>query len=110
MINILISLSAVVFLLVAAVKLVRLFVRIRKQQCSQEPRRTPVPTQRKVIRPSPVSFSLSAPSQQRRLIRLLNGDAGAAQRLVEQTRLRHPDRSESWCLEKVIDDLERDRR
>lgn len=48
-------------------------------------------------------------SNQRRLIRLLNGDHRTAQRLLNQARLRYPNHDENWYWEKVIFDLERDR-
>ncbi len=44
------------------------------------------------------------------LIKMLGGDRGTAERLLENTRSNHPGRSEQWHLEKVIFDLERDRR
>lgn len=44
-----------------------------------------------------------------KLVRLLNGDRTAADRLVQAMLLKHPDRSEDWCYEKVVFDLERDR-
>jgi len=47
---------------------------------------------------------------QAQLLRLVNGHRPTALRLVEQLQLRHPDRSEQWCWEKAIFDIERDRR
>ncbi|MEH2195138.1 MAG: hypothetical protein V7K98_21205 [Nostoc sp.] len=47
---------------------------------------------------------------QKRLLVLLNGDATTAERLLKQQRQRHQGESEKWYLEKVIYDLERDRR
>ncbi|MGG6293115.1 hypothetical protein ACQ4M4_01725 [Leptolyngbya sp. AN02str] len=44
-----------------------------------------------------------------KLVKLLNGDRSAAQRLVQSLMLKHPDRSEEWCYEKAVFDLERDR-
>lgn len=46
----------------------------------------------------------------KRVITLLNGDAAAAQRLFKTARLRNPGESDQWCWEKVLWDLERDRR
>lgn len=46
---------------------------------------------------------------QRRLLNLLHDDRQAADRLLAQVKLRHPDRPTDWCVEKVIYDLERDR-
>jgi len=47
---------------------------------------------------------------QKQLYRLVNGDRHTAQRLVEKVRQRNPGRSEQWCWEKAIYDIERDRR
>jgi hypothetical protein len=44
------------------------------------------------------------------LLRLLRGDRKAANRLLEHVREMHPGRSERWYYEKVIYDLQRDRR
>ncbi|NJR50487.1 MAG: hypothetical protein HC780_13890 [Leptolyngbyaceae cyanobacterium CSU_1_3] len=49
-------------------------------------------------------------SPPKKLISLLNGDAATAQRLFERAQIRHPDQSDQWYWEKVIWDLERDRR
>ncbi|MBF2003426.1 MAG: hypothetical protein IGS50_16060 [Synechococcales cyanobacterium C42_A2020_086] len=45
-----------------------------------------------------------------RLLRELRGDRGAAERLLSHARLSYPGQSEQWYYEKVIYDLERDRR
>lgn len=45
-----------------------------------------------------------------KLLRLLNGDVDAAKRLLKQQKQLHQGKSETWYLEKVIFDLERDRR
>lgn len=64
----------------------------------------------------PVKFSKSAARSsvswkvKNRLNTLINGDMKTADRLLESTRLRNPERSEQWVWEKVIFDLERDRR
>lgn len=47
---------------------------------------------------------------QKRLLVLLNGDVTTAERLLKQQQQRHKGQSEKWYLEKVIYDLERDRR
>jgi hypothetical protein len=44
------------------------------------------------------------------LLTLLKGDVPAAKRLLLQQRQRNPGKSDNWYLEKVIYDLERDRR
>lgn len=46
----------------------------------------------------------------KRVVSLLNGDTATAQRLFETARLRNPGESDQWCWEKVLWDLERDRR
>ena len=44
------------------------------------------------------------------LLILLKGDVPAAKRLLGQQRRNNPGKSDNWYLEKVIYDLERDRR
>ena len=46
---------------------------------------------------------------ERELLTLVNGDKALATRLLLNIRLRNPQRSNSWCYEKVIYDLKRDR-
>lgn len=45
---------------------------------------------------------------ERKLIKLLGKKPAA--RLIEQLQQRHPERSRSWCADKALFDLERDRR
>lgn len=49
-------------------------------------------------------------SLERELLMLLGGDKQAALRLLRNARKNHPDRSYLWYHERVIQDLERDRR
>jgi hypothetical protein len=49
------------------------------------------------------------PHLERKLLKLLGGNQGAATRLIQQSQLRHPDKSADWHWEKAIYDLERDR-
>jgi hypothetical protein len=49
------------------------------------------------------------PQLERKLVKLLGGNQKAANRLVEQSQLRHPEKSADWHWEKAIYDLERDR-
>lgn len=49
-------------------------------------------------------------STRRKLLTMLQGDEEAAFRLIQRTEYTHPDKSEQWRWEKVIWDLERDRR
>lgn len=60
---------------------------------------------RKLWGTSPASQQLHS-----KLLRLLRGDRKAANRLLEHVRYMHPGRSERWYYEKVIYDLQRDRR
>ena len=46
----------------------------------------------------------------RQLLGLVGGKANVAQRLVEDVKMRNPGRTEQWCWEKAIYDIERDRR
>jgi hypothetical protein len=41
---------------------------------------------------------------------LLQGDVATANRLLEAEQRRNPSRSISWCLEKAVWQLKRDRR
>jgi hypothetical protein len=43
------------------------------------------------------------------LVKLVHGDSNAANRLVSNQRTKNPEKSEEWILQKVIDDLMRDR-
>lgn len=45
-----------------------------------------------------------------RMLNLVNGDRATAYRLVSLTKASNPGRPESWCWEKAIEDLIRDRR
>lgn len=67
----------------------------------------------------PIRFTAPSPSNnssrvsrntRQRLMRLVNGNQAVAARLVERVRSRNPERSEQWCWEKAIYDIERDRR
>ncbi|MBD2388813.1 hypothetical protein [Cylindrospermum sp. FACHB-282] len=58
------------------------------------------------------NFSRKSRKQELRadLLVLLKGDAATARRLLNGACQRYPGRTEIWYLEKVISDLERDRR
>ncbi|ASC72854.1 hypothetical protein XM38_038140 [Halomicronema hongdechloris C2206] len=47
---------------------------------------------------------------QRELLRLVHGNRAVALRLVATVRQQNPGRSEQWCWEKAIYDIQRDRR
>ncbi|HEY9625845.1 MAG TPA: hypothetical protein V6C84_00955 [Coleofasciculaceae cyanobacterium] len=72
-------------------------------------RRGSVPTRSRSGR-SPRSLGSASPASRRKLLRLVNGNEKVAIRLVSNLRATHPDRTEQWCWEKAIYDLERDRR
>jgi hypothetical protein len=52
----------------------------------------------------------AAKATRKRLLSLVGGNAAVAQRLVSDVQRRNPDRTEQWCWEKAIYDVERDRR
>ncbi|MEP0849291.1 hypothetical protein [Funiculus sociatus] len=70
------------------------------------------------FRHSPSSQKQASRSQSRqsniqlenKLLRLLSGDRAAAERLLAYAKRRHPGKSDKWYWEKVISDLESDRR
>lgn len=45
-----------------------------------------------------------------KLLTMLQGDVTTAKRLYRLTKTNNPTESKEWCLEKIIFDLERDRR
>jgi len=49
-------------------------------------------------------------STRKQLLGLVGGNAAVAQRLVSDVSDRNPGRTEQWCWEKAIYDIERDRR
>ena len=57
-----------------------------------------------------ISSSRVTRATRQQLLRLTGGNVSVAERLVERVRSRHPERSEQWCWEKAIYDIERDRR
>lgn len=59
--------------------------------------------------PQAASLGQASGALQRKLLRLLHGDRQTATRLLNHAKLKYPDRSVNWCIEKVIYDLERDR-
>ncbi len=46
----------------------------------------------------------------RKLLTAARGDKALAKRLLAYTQQKYPGKSEQWCIEKAIYDLERDRR
>ncbi len=49
-------------------------------------------------------------STRRQLLSLVGGNAAVAERLVSDVQAHHLGRTEQWCWEKAIYDIERDRR
>lgn len=68
----------------------------------------PVPDQ--VSTETPKRSSTVTRQIKSKLEKLCGSDYRLAQRLVEGIRVDHPDRSEQWCWEKAVWDMERDRR
>jgi hypothetical protein len=58
---------------------------------------------------SDASLNQVSSNLQRKMLRLLHDDRGAAQRLFAHTSLKYPGKSPNWYAEKIIYDLERDR-
>ncbi|MBD2101788.1 hypothetical protein [Leptolyngbya sp. FACHB-261] len=58
----------------------------------------------------PVSLQPVPKSLEKQLLSMVSGNRGLALRLVESVKVKNPDRSDTWCWEKAISDLERDRR
>lgn len=59
---------------------------------------------KKTRQSSPVTHQIKS-----KLEKLCGSDNRLAQRLVDGIRIDHPDRSEQWCWEKAVWDMERDR-
>lgn len=66
-------------------------------------------------RPSPQSnentirLDQASRKLQKKLLRLLHDDQDTANRLLSQVKMKNPNKSSNWYVEKVIYDLERDR-
>jgi hypothetical protein len=60
--------------------------------------------------PTEISDRITDNQLKNKLIAKLDGDTAAAERLIEQAKQNYPGMQESWYCERVIDDLERDRR
>ncbi len=60
--------------------------------------------------PSPRNDTPPEVETQEKLLKMLQGDRAAAERLVAETKNRYPGFSENWYWGKVLADLERDRR
>lgn len=76
---------------------------------SSLPRTTRPRVRARKSQPSPPSDQINRELESR-MLNLVNGDRATASRLVSLTKASNPGRSESWCWEKAIEDLIRDRR
>lgn len=56
-----------------------------------------------------ISINQASRKLQKQVLRLLHDDQATANRLLSQVKIKNPNRSIDWCVEKVIYDLERDR-
>ncbi|WP_346290795.1 hypothetical protein [Sphaerothrix gracilis] len=90
-------------LLFAIVILVSVYFWLTRSRRSRayRPRRQP---------PRPASQTAVGRQTQRELLRLTNGNQAVALRLVDRVKMQNPGRSEQWCWEKAIYDIQRDRR
>jgi branched-subunit amino acid permease len=68
-----------------------------------------IPFVRRKIRRQPRHYHFDSELESR-LIRMLDGDRAAAERLVNEVKQNFPWMPENWYWEKAIEDLERDRR
>jgi uncharacterized protein (UPF0333 family) len=77
------------------------------QATSQHPKKNRPVSSRKTpaFKPSNCTHHL-----EKRLLTLLYGNQEVAHRLVKSIRKKYPEKDKIWCLEKVIGDLEEDRR
>jgi hypothetical protein len=78
----------------------------RKQPWSKSSR----VNRRSPVRPDELNFNQANASLRHKLLRLLNGDQAAAHRLFKLATLKYPGETPNWYVEKMIYDLERDRR
>lgn len=62
--------------------------------------------------PTPTRVRIGSPSRavQRKLMGLVGNDRDIVEGLAQRLKLKNPGRSDDWCWEKAIYDLERDRR
>ncbi|MFN6571812.1 hypothetical protein A6770_23610 [Nostoc minutum NIES-26] len=81
-----------------------LFWQLKREQSQVSPVQRPTQVNESV------SESISENNLKNKLIAKLGGDVAAAERLIEQAKQNYPDMPDSWYCERVLDDLERDRR
>ena len=100
MIGILINCIAGIFLVLTGGLVIVLVLTIQQQQ-RHRPRRK--------IQMAMTDTRANSLCLKTQLLHQLNGDNRAATRLLNHAKQQNPGRSETWYLEKVIFDLERDR-
>lgn len=81
---------------------------IQKQQKSAKSNKLKFERKENIVA-KPIN-SLNLSPLKKRLLSMLAGDQNAALRLINAVREKHPGKDELWYWEKVISDLERDRR
>ncbi len=93
-------LALIVFVILATALVIVLVIEIKKQQKG-----------RKLSRESNY-YLADFPNLkiQQKLLAMVGGDRHAAKRLIDNIKKKNPGKTELWCWEKAIDDLERDRR
>jgi hypothetical protein len=64
---------------------------------------------KRIVKTSSRPIKPQHPHLERKLLKLLSGNRNTANRLIQQSQLRYPDKSADWHWEKAIYDLERDR-
>lgn len=85
-----------------------LFWQLRREQSqSLNSRRFSQPETQ--LEPQPAEY-ISDNDIKRQLIVRLDGDTDTAERLIEQAKQNYPGMTDDWYVERVLDDLERDRR
>jgi uncharacterized protein HemX len=120
MVETLLGILVVSIILVLALLFCLLAMLIQKQQQPRNHQRTPLKlihkqqhtsnqqqTQSKQNSPSTVTVS---PKLESKLMARLQGDRALAERLLSQVRRKYPGKTETWYWEKVIGDLDSDRR
>lgn len=60
-------------------------------------------------RRTPSRSTGARPSQLMRKLDRLTRDPSVSERLVQKVAFKHPEKSQRWCIEKAIFDIERDR-
>lgn len=103
------TLIFIIFAIAVSLILIFLLIQLIKQQKAQQIK------PEKFSNSTNISINLPSKAQSinplnQRLLRLLHGDRDAARRLIEKAKAKNPGCSEDWYYEKVISDLESDRR